>query len=171
MGRRVKGTLFVDYVRMIRSRKDVDWSKYLEPEDLEFLDEHVRILPSSWYPFDTFERYGLAVLEVIAGGKVEFAHMWGRMSTDLLLGVYTTMLEPGDPAESARKLDIVRSGFFDFPGISVELASDTLLVMTVRFSTEAVVGKAQAYQALGSIPRDRHRDDLDRRPRLTTQAP
>lgn len=29
MERRVRGSLFADYVRMIRGRKDVDWSRHL----------------------------------------------------------------------------------------------------------------------------------------------
>ena len=151
MTRHVKGTLFVDYVRMLKSRKDVDWSKYLNEEDMKFLDE--RIMPSSWYPFDTFERFGLGILREIGGGRYESARMWGRMSTDLLLKVYKNMIEPGDPEHSVRKFDIVRSGFFDFPGVKAEVVSNNLLHLTVRFSTDKVVGKAQAYQALGAVER------------------
>ncbi|MCP4676088.1 MAG: hypothetical protein GY854_11395 [Deltaproteobacteria bacterium] len=153
MARHVKGTLFVDYVRMLKSRKDIDWSKYLNEEDMKFLDEHERIMPSSWYPFDTFERFGLGVLQEIGGGHYESARMWGRMSTDLLLKVYKNMIESGDPAYSVQKFDIVRAGFFDFPGVKAEILSESLLHMTVRFSTDKVIGKAQAYQALGAVER------------------
>lgn len=34
MNRHVRGPLFVDYVRMLRARKDVVWSNTLPPEDL-----------------------------------------------------------------------------------------------------------------------------------------
>ena len=58
--RRVKGTLFVDYVRMLRSRREMDWSKHLTAVDLGYLVQ--RIDPDGWYPMETFERMGLAIL-------------------------------------------------------------------------------------------------------------
>jgi hypothetical protein len=51
--RRVKGSLFVDCVRMLRSRADVDWSKHLQPVDLGYLVQ--RIDREAWYPMATFE--------------------------------------------------------------------------------------------------------------------
>ena len=59
MGKKVKGSLFVDYVRMIKGNKDIDWGKYLTAEDMAFLDEPVA--DSEWYPFETFERMGLGI--------------------------------------------------------------------------------------------------------------
>ena len=73
--RRVKGTLFVDYVRMLRSRKDVDWSRHLRPEDLAFLGERVR--HDAWYPMDSFERMGLAILAEISS-DMQIVQAWGR---------------------------------------------------------------------------------------------
>jgi hypothetical protein len=46
LGKKVKGVLFADYVRMLKSRKGVDWSRYLKPEDMIFLDQ--KILESEW---------------------------------------------------------------------------------------------------------------------------
>ena len=43
MSRQVKGTLFVDYVRMLRSRKDVDWTRYLKADDLPFLAARIAV--------------------------------------------------------------------------------------------------------------------------------
>ena len=37
MSKHVKGTLFLDYVRMIKKLKDIDWSKHLTPEDMEIV--------------------------------------------------------------------------------------------------------------------------------------
>ena len=57
---RVRGVLLADYVRMIRGKKDVDWSIQLEHIDLLYLKE--RIDPERWYPMSTFERFGNAIL-------------------------------------------------------------------------------------------------------------
>jgi hypothetical protein len=151
MSGRVKGTLFVDYVRMIKSRRDIDWGKYLNDEDMNFLDQP--LLPSSWYPYDTFERFGLAIFHEIAGGKMEMVRLWGKMSTDLLLKIYKKMLEAGDPARSARNLSVALKVLFDFPGMELETQSPTSLLLKVRFSQNAVAAEAQAYQALGYTER------------------
>ena len=64
----VKGTLFVDYVRMLRAKKGVDWSRWLAPHDLEML--RTQIEPEAWYPMSTFERMGLAILAEVAQGNL-----------------------------------------------------------------------------------------------------
>lgn len=58
--RHVKGSLFVDYARMIRSRKAVDWRLHLTPDDMELVSRHVDL--EKWYPMEVFERLGLAIL-------------------------------------------------------------------------------------------------------------
>lgn len=102
MERHVKGSLFVDYVRMLRSRKDVDWGRYLQPEDLLYLD--TRIHPDAWYPMETFARFGLAILDEIAHGDSFPARAWGRMSLEHMVTVHEGLLVPGDPRESLMRL-------------------------------------------------------------------
>ena len=64
-----RGVLFVDYVRMLRSQKAVDWSQHLAPEDLAYL--RTQIDPASWYPMATFERMGNGIMRHIAHGNLE----------------------------------------------------------------------------------------------------
>ena len=40
--RQVRGVLFVDYVRMLRSQKKVDWAQHLAATDLAYLQEFYR---------------------------------------------------------------------------------------------------------------------------------
>jgi hypothetical protein len=42
---KVKGTMMIDQVRMIRGNKDKDWNKYLKPEDWNIIN--TKILPSA----------------------------------------------------------------------------------------------------------------------------
>jgi hypothetical protein len=74
--RHVRGILFVDYVRMVRGRKDVEWKKYLEPEDFVVLSQVID--PDGWYSMETFERLGVGILREIAHGQLEGVRMWGR---------------------------------------------------------------------------------------------
>ena len=60
----VKGVLFADYVRMLRMRKDIDWSQSLDAQDLGFVLGRVAL--DGWYPMDVFERLGNAILTHIA---------------------------------------------------------------------------------------------------------
>ena len=76
------GTLFVDYVRMLRARKDIDWAKYFSPEDLPYLT--TRIAPDGWYPMATFERMGLAILDLVAQKELETVKAFGAASVDWL---------------------------------------------------------------------------------------
>src|SRR5688572_20238634 len=80
--RRVRGVLFADYVRMMRGKKDVDWSKHVQREDLAFLQNKVN--RDEWYPMATFERFGNAILSEIAGNDVEAVRHWGQFSVDQL---------------------------------------------------------------------------------------
>ena len=54
---------------MLRRRSDVDWSRWLEAVDLGYLVQ--RIDPDAWYPMETFERMGLAILTAIAQGDLD----------------------------------------------------------------------------------------------------
>ncbi len=151
MERRVKGSLFVDYVRMLRSRKDVDWSRYLQPEDLPYLTD--RIHPEGWYPMDTFARLGLAILDEIARGDTFLARAWGRMSLDYLATVHEGFLVPGDPRESLMRLIVLRGSFFDFDAVSLPQLTDTHATVRVQYGMTARAEEAASYQTLGFFGR------------------
>jgi hypothetical protein len=151
MERRVKGSLFVDYVRMLRSRKDVDWSKYLEPVDIALLDQ--RIHPDGWYPMETFSRYGLAILDNIAGGDPFLARAWGRMSTDYMVTLHGRLLVLGDPRESLMRFLVLRSSFFDFEAITFPELSDDHACIQVNYGMSARAEQAACFQTLGFFGR------------------
>jgi len=151
MERRVKGSLFVDYVRMLRSRKDVDWSRYLQPEDLPYLRD--RVQPEAWYPMDTFARFGLAILDEIAHGDTFLARAWGRMSLDYLVTVHEGLLVPRDPRESLMRLIVLRGSFFDFDPVSMPQATDTHATVRVQYGMTPRAEQAAAFQTLGFFGR------------------
>ncbi len=151
MERRVKGSLFVDYVRMLRSRKDVDWARYLQPEDLLYLVG--RIHPEGWYPMDTFARFGLAILDEIAHGDTFLARAWGRMSLDYLVTVHEGILVPRDPRESLMRLIVLRGSFFDFDAVSMPQLTDTHATVHVHYGMIARAEQAAAFQTLGFFGR------------------
>ncbi|HEY0788297.1 MAG TPA: hypothetical protein VGE86_06610, partial [Thermoanaerobaculia bacterium] len=76
----MKGVLFADYVRMLRAAKGVTWENHLPAQDLRYLAQRIDI--NAWYPMETYERMGLAILEGIARGNFQMARAWGRQTID-----------------------------------------------------------------------------------------
>ncbi|MBL8953465.1 MAG: hypothetical protein JNK82_22005 [Myxococcaceae bacterium] len=147
MSRNVMGTLFVDYVRMLRTRKDVDWAKYFGPQDLPYLT--ARITPDGWYPMSTFERMGLAILEVIAQGELETVKAFGAASVDWLAETHPTLLAKGDPRESIMRFQVLRQSFFDFSALEVLGVSDSDAQLQIAYQMGPVAEEAASFQTMG----------------------
>jgi NDP-sugar pyrophosphorylase family protein len=64
---RIKGSIFIFFVKIIRRAKDERLMMYLTEEDKEIIAG--RIFPSSWYPIDTFWRCLKAFYEVFGQRK------------------------------------------------------------------------------------------------------
>ncbi len=149
--RQVKGALFVDYVRMLRGRKDVDWARHLTPRDLRYLGE--RIGMGDWYPMETFERMGLGILAEIAEGDVERVRFWGRASIDWLVQVYANLIAPGDPRETLMRFQVLRRGFFDYPAVEIVEVTDAHASIEVTYGMGPKAEQAASYQTLGFFER------------------
>jgi hypothetical protein len=97
--RQVKGTMILDYVKMIKKYKVLDWNKYLRPEDWELVES--TILPSQWYPFDFYRRSSQAAFQLIGGGSLEKAHADGRrMAHRMFETVYMSVIQRKDAGGS-----------------------------------------------------------------------
>ncbi|MFO8057614.1 MAG: DUF2378 family protein [bacterium] len=120
---KVKGTVLVDFVKTIRSDKTGVYEPYLTEGDREVISS--RILPSGWYPFETFKNCFQAVAEVLAGNDMEKVRQWGRLyGENILTSVYKAMIKQGQPMESLEKYGTYIRSFFDFGDIEVERVSD-----------------------------------------------
>jgi hypothetical protein len=146
-GRKVKGALFVDYVKMLKSRKDFDWSRYLEPGDMALLEQTIDA--TEWYPFDTFERMGVAIINEIADGDVEAVRLWGKSSMNDLLRIHRDLVSGGDPAETLMRFQVLRKTFFDFSAIDLLAVSENGARFRIAFDMCAVAEEAATYQTLG----------------------
>jgi hypothetical protein len=148
--RRVKGTLFVDYVRMLRTRKDVDWSIHLNSGDVQYLSQ--RIDPTGWYPMDTFERMGLAILSEITA-DLELARAWGHSQIDSLSRVHPNLVVPGDACETLMRFRVLRASFFDYEALHIADLCDGEGVVIVAYGMSARAEEAANYQTLGFLER------------------
>ncbi len=151
MIRKVKGVLFADYVRMVRSHKGVDWAARLEPQDLQYLKG--RADPAGWYPMATFERLGNAILSEVASGDLEGVRMWGRLSVDQLLAASPELLRPGDPLETLMRFRVLRSTFFDFEALQVTTLIDEYAEIVIGYHMGKLAEEAASYQTMGFFER------------------
>ena len=151
MPRHVKGSLFVDYVRMLRARKDVDWARCLASSDLPYLESQVVV--ESWYPMEVFERFGLAILEEIARGDLFIVRSWGRLSAEDLANTKADLLVAGDARESLMRFHVVRRSFFDFDAVSIPELSDANARVLVHYGMGNRAEQAAAHQTLGFFGR------------------
>jgi hypothetical protein len=151
LSRNVKGVLFLDYVRMLRRSHATDWSQVLAPEDIVYLV--ARIESDKWYPMESFERLGNAILEHIANGEVQAARLWGRMSVDTLLVTAPNLLSPRDPLETLMRFRVFRSTFFDFEALAVPTLVDDHAEIVIAYGMGAMAEEAASYQTMGFFER------------------
>jgi uncharacterized protein (TIGR02265 family) len=149
--RHVKGTLFIDYVRMLRARSNVDWSKLLAPVDLGYLVQQID--PASWYPMETFERMGLAILAEIAQGDLEAVRMFGRASVDWLSHAHGTIVARGDPRDTLMRFQVLRRSFFDYAALEIGSICDGEASIHVRYGMGPRAEEAACWQTLGFLER------------------
>jgi hypothetical protein len=149
--KKVKGTLFVDYVRMIKSRKDVDWSQHLTPFDMGFLEK--KISDTEWYPFDTFEKMGVEILEKVADGNMDLVRMWGRGSVENLFSIHGALVCEGDPLETLMRFQVLRGSFFNFNPINIKFVSENFARLEIKYDMCKAAEEAATYQAVGYFER------------------
>ena len=147
----VKGTLFVDYVRMLRAKKGVDWSRWLTPDDLRYLEQH--ITPDDWYPMATFERMGLAILAEVAQDQMELVRQWGRIQMDWLCTVHANLVAKGDPPDSLMRFKVLRQSFFDYPALAIREVTDGEASVVIAYGMAPRAEEAASWQTLGFFER------------------
>jgi hypothetical protein len=149
--RNVKGILFADYVRMIRSHKSIDWAAHLERSDMFYLRN--KIEPLEWYPMETFERYGNAILREIGGGDVESVRMWGRMSVDQLADASPNLVAEGDPVDTMMRFRVQRATYFDFEALEIPTLVDDHADVIIHYFMGPYAEEAASYQTMGFFER------------------
>jgi hypothetical protein len=151
VGHRVKGTLFVDYVRMMRGYKEADWSKLLIADDHRYLQE--RIEPDGWYPMETFERMGLAILAEIAKGDLQLSRTWGKAQVDWIIVQHPGLVAQGDPCDTLMRFRVLRNSFFDYPALEIRAISDGEAAVEVTYGMTPTAEHAASLQTMGFFER------------------
>jgi hypothetical protein len=147
MTRQVRGMLFVDYVRMIRGRKDVDWMPYLDGADLAYLSQPID--PTGWYPMETFERLGVAILKEIAHGQQEGVRMWGRFQVMSSQRQFPELVAAGSPRETIMRFRTLSRGFFDYDAVEILDVEDEEATVSIAYRMGALAEETACNQSFG----------------------
>ena len=147
MARCVRGHFFVEYVRMIRRRKDVDWERVFPAEDLTYLKQP--ILPNEWYPMETFERFGVAILTEFEGVSLGAVRSWGKLSASRYSAENPTLVAMNDPVESLMRLKVMRSTLFNFKAFDIPMLGDRQARVAVTYHMGPVAEEAACHQTMG----------------------
>lgn len=147
MARCVRGHFFVEYVRMIRRRKDVDWERLFPAGDLTYLKQP--ILPNEWYPMETFERFGGAILTQFEGVTLGAVRSWGKLSASRYSAEHPTLVAANNPVESLMRLTVLRSTFFNFRAFDIPMLVDRQARVAVTYHMGAMAEEAACHQTMG----------------------
>ena len=136
---------------MLRAYKGVDWTPYLDSNDLSYLSRQIE--PGLWYPMEVFERMGVALLREIARDDLKLVKHFGRVSLDALCRQFDNLVSPGNPGESLVRFRVLRQSFFDFPALDIEDLFDDAAVATLRYGMGPVAEEAATHQTMGFFER------------------
>jgi uncharacterized protein (TIGR02265 family) len=116
---KVKGTMLMDFVRMIRANKNLDWDKHLQPGDWDIINGI--LLPSKWYPIGFYRRCSMAAFSLLANSDLEAARANGRsMAKRLFDNTYKSMTQSRDPMRALKQFVATYASFFNFSGLKLE---------------------------------------------------
>ncbi len=131
---------------MLKARKAMALPE-LKPEDFVFLS--TPIVLDGWYPMESFERMGNAILRVVANGQISLVELWGRYSAGQQYAANVKLLAPGDPVETLNRFRVLRETFFDFNALELTMLHDEEALIEIHYYMGKVAEEAASYQALG----------------------
>lgn len=132
---------------MVRRRKNVDWEKILPPEDHLYVWS--QIAPDEWYPMDTFERLGVAILDHLEGASLDAVRLWGRFSANQFDGDAKNLIVPNEPVESLMRLRVMRSTLFDFQAFDIPMLVDGHAYVAITYHMSPKAEEAACHQTMG----------------------
>jgi hypothetical protein len=134
----VKGSIFISLIKAIKHDKSGAFNRYLTDKDRAFIAS--KILPSTWCPFDTYERCVTGVFEVVGKGNPDVARGWGRAECKAALtGIYSSFVEGRDPIGFIRDYEMVHKRFFDTSRIEVTVeGSNQVVFKLLKLDTRCV---------------------------------
>ena len=147
---KVKGSIFVPWVKGVRADKSGACDKYLTDEDRKLISG--RILTSSWYPYETYRRCVDAVSNEIAKNDMNTIRGWGRAFVDSTYkNIYKNLFTESDPRKAMRSRQMMFRTLYDFITADLEEVSES--EYTIKFNGVEPDFKSFFAMAIGVMER------------------
>jgi hypothetical protein len=143
----VRGIFFLDYVRMLRRSGSQNLAQHLQPADLELLHQQIDV--GAWYPMETFERFGLAILAEVVGHDLEAARLWGQAQIPQILTFFADLKAQGDPRDTILRFATLMGSLFDYPAVTVDRVHDGEALIRIDYGMSARAEEAASWQTCG----------------------
>lgn len=114
---RIKGNFLKDYVETVLKTPELDWAKYLNPEDWEIIKGI--IIPSAWYPVETMGRIGRGLFEMRIGSNYALLREHGKMRFSMFDSETQKFLTKNDPIAAIQAFLMIMRRYVD--GLSITL--------------------------------------------------
>jgi hypothetical protein len=116
---KAKGTMLLDFVKMIRKNRQLNWNQYLKPEDWSIVNS--KILPGVWYPADVFTRCSMATFHLMGKDRLETARRNGQIiAGHMFESTYKSLLQNKDPEKGLNQFVLIFGSLFNFTLLKVE---------------------------------------------------
>lgn len=114
----VKGSMLMFVVRGIRGGGIENFEGLLTDEDRKLAAQ--KILPISWYPFESYKRLLDALVALVARGDMNVVRQWGRdYGSTILDSIYRSIIVAGSPYRSLKSYEQRFASFYDFGVVEV----------------------------------------------------
>lgn len=148
--KRVKGTMLLDQVRMIRANADLHWDDYLDAADWQVISQ--RILPSSWYPLEVYEHCGWALFNVLARGNVELVRARGReRGKELFATTYQSLIAGQRPIRALERFVRAYGLLFNFSSLRFEKISEHRARVHHEYASSSPTNLPYCHQLMGHL--------------------
>jgi hypothetical protein len=143
--RHVKGSMFIEIVKGIKSDKSGVFDNLLTEEDKKLLSR--TILLGSWYPYDVYKRCFNALAQVYAKGDMEICRQWGHaQGEEMIKSVYKSVLKEKNYKTAMERVKSIYKLMYDFGEIALSFISDNELEISYKgfdtdFEVSYIVGQ------------------------------
>jgi hypothetical protein len=112
-----------------------------------------KVEPLDWYPMETFERFGNAIFEKIAGADLRAVRMWGSLSVDQLAAATPSLVAEGDPVETMMRFRVQRATYFDFEALEIPTLTEDHAHVVIHYFMGRMAEEAASQQTRGFFER------------------
>jgi len=120
--------MLIEFVKSIKADKTGAFDRFLTDADRAVLSQ--RILPGSWYPFETYKRCFTAVARVLAKDNAETLREWGRQyGQATMTSIYKIILQKKDAQSAMTAYNSVFRSQFNFGKTEFKMVSENEMLI------------------------------------------